>query len=237
MDEYSGMNKENTRDERCGNAILPLKDLSITEKTGKKAANNKEVLYIGDVLCCDSNQQPSQQPTDLQASFLKFREQKLKEKKLMKMYQEQLAREPRTIEYKAALRAKFIEQAKKYLGVPYARRFQSADTPVAPLYLDCCGLIRKSLWDLQSEFGFLIGRWNQAYQMDVLPVVLEEKELQPGDLIFYEGKYLSSRSKPQKHNNVHVEIFLGGETGNHLFYSIIFYSPSLLSYLLSFMLF
>eukprot|EP01034_Spumella_vulgaris_P026150 gene26149-32685_t len=37
--------------------------------------------------------------------------------------------------------------------------------------------------------------------------------MKPGDLIFYEGKYNSSRSKSQKHNNVHVEIFLGGETG------------------------
>ena len=136
----------------------------------------------------------------------------MKEKKLRKQYQEELALQPRTPEYKAALRQKFIEQAQKYLGVPYARRFQSKDTPEAPLYLDCCGLVRKVLWDLQSEFGFLIGRWNQAYQMDTLPIVLEEKDLQPGDLIFYEGKYLSSRSK-QKHDNVHVEIFLGGETG------------------------
>jgi len=78
--------------------------------------------------------------------------------------------------------------------------FQSPDTSEAPLYLDCCGLVRKVLWDLQSEFGFLIGRWNQAYQMDTLPIVLEEKDLQPGDLIFYEGKYLSSHSKPQKHD-------------------------------------
>lgn len=49
--------------------------------------------------------------------------------------------------------------------------------------------------------------------MDTLPIVLEEKDLKPGDLIFYEGTYYSSKSKPQKHNNVHVEIYLGGETG------------------------
>ena len=60
-----------------------------------------------------------------------------------------------------------------------------------------------------------VGKWNQAYQMDTLPIVLKQEELRPGDLIFYEGIYNNSthRSKPQKHNNVHVEIFLGGETG------------------------
>lgn len=59
------------------------------------------------------------------------------------------------------------------------------------------------------------GKWNQAYQMDTLPIVLKEEELRPGDLIFYEGIYnnFTHRSKPQKHNNVHVEIYIGGDTG------------------------
>lgn len=49
--------------------------------------------------------------------------------------------------------------------------------------------------------------------MDTLPQVLTFEQLRPGDLIFYEGAFTSKRSKTQKHNNVHVEIFLGGETG------------------------
>ena len=49
--------------------------------------------------------------------------------------------------------------------------------------------------------------------MDTLPQVLTFEQLKPGDLIFYEGTFTSKRSKVQKHNNVHVEIFLGGETG------------------------
>ncbi len=70
------------------------------------------------------------------------------------------------------------------------------------------------LQDLGEEFGFLVGRWNQAYQLDTLPIRKEGvHELKPGDLIFYEGTYNSPRSKGQKHNCVHVEIFLGGETG------------------------
>lgn len=39
------------------------------------------------------------------------------------------------------------------------------------------------------------------------------KQLKPGDLIFYSGEYTSSRSKVQKHDMVHVEIFYGGNTG------------------------
>ena len=151
----------------------------------------------------------------LQDSFKKFMNQKKKERQLMKLARngEFNGTGGRTEAAKEALRNKFIEGAKKYLGVPYAERFKDPDAPVAPLYLDCCGLIRQVVIDLQEDFGFIMGRWNQAYQMDTLPIVLDESQLKPGDLIFYEGLYNSKRSKAQKHNNVHVEIFLGGETG------------------------
>lgn len=170
--------------------------------TSKK---KKEVLYIGD--------DPNAGKTDLQSSFMKFRDQKIKERQIMKMCQQVSLANGRTQDFKDALRAKFVDTAKKYLGVPYALRFKEPNDPIAPLYLDCCGLVRQAVQDLREEFGFIIGRWNQAYQMDTLPVVLTEEQLKPGDLIFYEGLYNSKRSKPQKHNNVHVEIFLGGETG------------------------
>eukprot|EP01035_Chromulina_nebulosa_P023750 gene23750-30802_t len=152
----------------------------------------------------------------LQNSFKRFREQKIRERKLLlSMQQDRTGGPTRSQEFKDALREKFLGVAKKYIGVPYARRFQAESDPVAPLYLDCCGLVRQVLLDLQQDFGFIIGKWNQAYQMDTLPIVLTQEELRPGDLIFYEGIYNNSthRSKPQKHNNVHVEIFLGGETG------------------------
>eukprot|EP00736_Rhodelphis_marinus_P006144 Rmarinus@m.9251 len=84
------------------------------------------------------------------------------------------------------LRIKFVEHAKKYIGVPYARRYHAPDrdrsndrfpcagcakasvrSPCAyfdaPLHLDCCGLIRRVLFDLREDFGFTIGKWNQAY--------------------------------------------------------------------------
>jgi hypothetical protein len=166
------------------------------------SASNKEVIIVG-----NNN-------TDLQASFKKFREQKIKERQIMKLSQQlDASGTQRSEDFKNALRSRFIEKAKSYLGVPYARRFQDPSTPEASLYLDCCGLIRQCLQDLSTEFGFIIGKWNQAYQMDTLPIIVEDiSELKPGDLIFYEGIYSSKRSKPQKHNNVHVEIYLGGES-------------------------
>ena len=147
----------------------------------------------------------------LQEAFSKFRSRKIQELKLARFNQQESLN--RSSEYKESLRAAFIQSAMSYLGVPYSKRYKEEGAEEAPLYLDCCGLVRRVVQDNQDKFGFLIGRWNQCYQMDTLPVELEEKDLKPGDLIFYEGKYFSSKHKPQKHNNVHVEIFIGGDTG------------------------
>jgi cell wall-associated NlpC family hydrolase len=149
----------------------------------------------------------------LQDSFKQFRDKKIKEKQLIKLCQES-SKMARSVDYKELLRAKLVDAAKKYLHVPYSEKFRNPDEPIAPLYLDCCGLVRQILLDLQVEFGFVVGRWNQCYQIDTLPIVVEDaSELKPGDLIFYEGKYRLHRAKQQKHDMVHVEIFLGGTTG------------------------
>ncbi len=189
-----------------------LPNNGISANSMKKA----EALFIGDV------DQPSDIPKNsLQTNFMKFREQKMKERQIMKLCQQFNGENRRSNEYKDRLRQKFIHTAHKYLGVPYALRYKNPEDPVVPLYLDCCGLVRQVVQDLQDDFGFVIGKWNQAYQMDTLPIILQEEELKPGDLIFYEGIYNSKRSKPQKHNNVHVEIYLGGETGTLTFVSIL----------------
>lgn len=127
----------------------------------------------------------------LQDSFSKFLQQKRMERKLMKNN----SHAPRSEEYKQALREKFIETAKKYIGVPYAAKYAPPDEPPAPLYLDCCGLVRHVVKELQEDFGFIIGRWNQAYQFDTLPIVLKEEDMKPGDLVFYEGTFTSNRYK------------------------------------------
>ena len=40
-----------------------------------------------------------------------------------------------------------------------------APTYRSKLFLDCCGLVRRAMRDLQEEFGFTIGPGNQAYQV------------------------------------------------------------------------
>jgi hypothetical protein len=98
--------------------------------------------------------------TSLQDAFARFRDQRKAERRLMKA---SYLPGTRSQEYRDQLRAKFIEQAKSYMGVPYHRRYREAEQPEAPLYLDCCGLVRQCLKDLKVEFGFVIGRWNQVH--------------------------------------------------------------------------
>ena len=113
------------------------------------------------------------------------------------------------------MREKFVETAKKYFGVPYAARYwkEGEKHHGAPLYLDCCALIRQVVYDLREDFGFQLDRWNQAYQFDCLPVDLKFEEMKPGDLVFLSGVYYNEKMRKQKHDMVHVEIFTGGETG------------------------
>ncbi|TFK13909.1 sodium/hydrogen exchanger 1 [Platysternon megacephalum] len=115
-------------------------------------------------------------------------------------------------DYRWQLRMKFLEQAKSYIGVPYAKKYHQPGTPEyeSPLFLDCCGLIRRVVHDLKSEFGFCIGRGNQAYQYDTLPITLpSEEHMKPGDLIFISGTYFDPGRRRQFHDIVHVEIWLG----------------------------
>jgi hypothetical protein len=112
------------------------------------------------------------------------------------------------------LRKKFIEKSISYLGVPYGKKYLEPSHPLynSPIFLDCCGLVRQCVNDLTEEFGFMLGRWNQAYQFDILPEEISFNELEEGDLIFYEANYHPEKGwKSQPHNMVHVEIFLGGK--------------------------
>ena len=64
------------------------------------------------------------------------------------------------------------------------------------LFLDCCGLVRRVMLNLKSEFGFVIGPWNQAYMYDTLPIkVKHEDDMKPGDLVFISATYYASKSK------------------------------------------
>jgi cell wall-associated NlpC family hydrolase len=153
----------------------------------------------------------TQQPIlTLQQSFALFLKTKKEERKLEKqiatttaaLRSQKLVRDE---EYKQQLRQKFIAQAKSYLGVPYGKKYQPEGSPEYPLYLDCCGLVRQVVKDLQHEFGFVIGKWNQAYQFDTLPIrYAEVSQMKPGDLVFYSGEYSSKRSFPLPPSPLHL---------------------------------
>ena len=118
-------------------------------------------------------------------------------------------------------RKEFLQRALHYLGVPYRAGAEAhPDQKLGPaaqlqsgLYLDCCALIRRCLLDLQDTLEFEVGPYNQAYLYDTLPIVLTEEQLCPGDLIFIQGSYKDGSKRRPKHDIVHVEIFLGGDSG------------------------
>lgn len=103
----------------------------------------------------------------MQDRFKQFRAKKLQESRMRK-YISRTGR--RSAKAKAALRGKFLAQVESYIGVPYAQKYHEAGTPDhdAPLFLDCCALVRRAVNDLQEDFGFRLGRWNQNYQFSTL---------------------------------------------------------------------
>eukprot|EP00656_Telonema_subtile_P030392 TRINITY_DN33371_c0_g1_i1.p1 TRINITY_DN33371_c0_g1~~TRINITY_DN33371_c0_g1_i1.p1 ORF type:complete len:355 (+),score=47.16 TRINITY_DN33371_c0_g1_i1:177-1241(+) len=111
--------------------------------------------------------------------------------------------------HKLRLREAFVAQARTYLGTPYSKSNCRPEDVGAELYLDCCGLVRRVLQDLQSDFGFVVGQGNQAYQYDTLPEERSLETMEVGDLIFYSGVYYNPASC-QAHDITHVEIFTGG---------------------------
>ena len=101
----------------------------------------------------------------LQERFNKFRLERLKavQTHLNQVKTEAVLRQQP--ERMKELRSRFLERCKSYYGVPYAKRYHEPDSPHyhSPLFLDCCGLVRRVLRDLKEDFGFTIGPWNQAY--------------------------------------------------------------------------
>jgi len=93
--------------------------------------------------------------------------------------------------------------------VPYKNTCCPEGYENAPLFLDCCGLVRRAQRDLQREFGFKLAQGNQSYQFDTLPDVRSSsEELKPGDLIFYSAIF-QDNEKSMIHDMTHVEIFSG----------------------------
>mmetsp|Transcript_105738 Transcript_105738/g.299095 ORF Transcript_105738/g.299095 Transcript_105738/m.299095 type:complete len:166 (+) Transcript_105738:2-499(+) len=99
-----------------------------------------------------------------------------------------------------ALRKKVISTAKFFTGAPHSE-------------MSDIQLIQEVINALRKDFGFLLPtKCSLAECYRALPVKLQPTELQSGDLIFYEGTW-NERGASRKKYLVHVEIFLGGETG------------------------
>jgi hypothetical protein len=177
-------------------------EIALTSKSAN-AAGTGDLVVVGAL-----------ETESLQARFLRFKKERQREhalsRKLAKKHTNvQGARDTEN------LRRRFVETCHAYIGVPYGRKGHEPDEPEynAPLFLDCCGLVRRAVQDLQEDFGFTIGRWNQAYQFETLPLEVTSEQLKPGDLIFVEGTYFDEKRRPQRHNIVHVEVFIGGDSG------------------------
>ncbi|XP_077167321.1 inactive polyglycylase TTLL10 [Paroedura picta] len=151
---------------------------------------------------------------NMQEAFEKFRRRRQEELRRLAGRKLTVPRRLQQPEGRWRLRMRFLERAKSYIGVPYAKKYHQPGTPESdsPLFLDCCGLIRRVVQDLKEDFGFCIGLGNQAYLYDTLPVTLPgEEHLKPGDLIFISGTYFDTQRIRQAHDIVHVEIWLGEE--------------------------
>lgn len=75
---------------------------------------NAELLWVG-----NSNTAK----TDLRANFERFKKQKVEQIKYKKYVSSQNVVDRKDPEVKQRLREKFLETAKKYFGVPYAKRY------------------------------------------------------------------------------------------------------------------
>ncbi|CAD7947072.1 unnamed protein product [Amoebophrya sp. A25] len=153
---------------------------------------------------------PTGKQASLQDAFTKFRDSKIKEAQERKKKGLDTKKQ-RTQAQKDALRQKWIDALKKYIGVPYAKRYveEGSDEWNKGVFLDCCALLRQASADLESEWGWKLGRWNQTYQYALCSKQVEEKDMKPGDLIFYEATYHDHWRKAQHWNITHIEVYLG----------------------------
>ncbi|XP_067873177.1 uncharacterized protein [Heterodontus francisci] len=147
----------------------------------------------------------------LQEAFEKFRKKRQEELWSLKRIQLNICRQVKDPDQIWQLRLKLLEKAMSYIGVPCAKKYHEPGTAEyeSPLFLDCCGLVRRVMRDLKDDFGFIIGPGNQADYHDTLPITTTQEKMEPGDLVFVSGTYFNSKTKFQPHDIVHVEIWVG----------------------------
>ncbi|CAF0834722.1 unnamed protein product [Rotaria sp. Silwood1] len=164
-----------------------------------RTSNTKFVVDWNDSSTSASSNKTKTNDDNLQEAFRRFREQRMDEIRLQQRVELKRKKKIRRSDpgrmYR--LRLKFVEQAKRYLGIPYAKKYFEPGTPEyeSKLFLDCCGLVRRVMYDLSKEFGFVIGPWNQSYMFDTLPKTITHlSDVQPGDLVFISATYYNEKS-------------------------------------------
>jgi len=167
------------------------------------------------------------QGSDLQAAFQKFLKKRKKAQQAGTKQADEFSKQRTSEAFRQKLRQLFVDRVRHYIGVPYAKRFHTPEGCDCEgctesgrqlyhnlLFLDCCALVRQAVGDLQDMFGFRLGKRNQSYQFDTLPIqVGSVAELEPGDLIFWSGEYFKPKLRRQVFDITHVEVFVGGKTG------------------------
>ncbi|KAK3730319.1 hypothetical protein QZH41_015367 [Actinostola sp. cb2023] len=193
----------------CLVASLPL---STVNHLNKQMAS-KPKPYVMEIPVGKSSKKKA---ANLQEAFEKFRKGRQREMKMAKVMEERALAKRQDDVRMEMLRTKFLEGVKKYFGVPYAKRYHDEVSPYhnAPLFLDCCGLIRRVLLGLKEDFGFTVGGGNQSYMFDTLPMDIKQDEMKPGDLVFISATYYNipgKKWKQQRHDMVHVEVWAGDD--------------------------
>ncbi|XP_022786949.1 uncharacterized protein LOC111327109 isoform X2 [Stylophora pistillata] len=187
-------------------SLSELRVKKMEESKRKNTTESEDILTL-----CGAAEEKAKSGESLQDAFKKFRKKRQNAIRLSKQVDKETTKWRADPVKMNKLRMKFVEQCKLYFGVPYAKKYQEPGTEFnAPFFLDCCGLIRRVLRDLKEDFGFEVGPWNQAYMYDTLPLDAEKTDdLKPGDLVFVSGIYHNTKSKKQRHNMVHVEVWAG----------------------------
>ena len=128
----ASQDKENTVEDKI--ALEQAKADQQARRENAKEGGEQPLMWIG-----------NQQGTDLRANFERFKKQKVEQIKYRKYVTEKAQVDRRDPAVKKRFREKFLETAKKYFGVPYAKRYFNPGEPLydAPMFLDCCALLRQ----------------------------------------------------------------------------------------------
>ena len=173
--------------EKKDNCLIVIQDKTVEEEFIVK--KDKDDNFVKEKI--DRPYSSNQSLQDNFKSFMKKKKtEKIKTKNALDILKTCRILNPDEV-FRNELRQKFINQAKKYFGVPYSKKFwkEGDEHFNSPLFLDCCGLIRRCVNDLSEDFKFTMFGWNQQYQYDILPDEIEYDQLKPGDLIFYSGTF------------------------------------------------